>query len=306
MKRSFLLVSGILLLLLHGCGDLVTESDASACNNALDERDYSTALGICSERKDKAAAYMGLAGYDLINILDSAEKSATAYTAPSAGTALGTDTATPRTILNLLALDPESIPDESTRRTKIQESKNYLDNASALLHPSLTDLSKDELLLDAFALAFASQLAQVLIFDNGSVSDNVTPSLIIDTSVNGTPLNPVATATCGTTVNTSDAEVQSVLAAVDGHLWESEQNYYNCNVLKDYLEANPKDAQAVDNGTTPQAVTDALCAPLVSLENYLGKLVDTTAQLTLSGDSTSTITDTTSNLDSALTDLGCK
>ena len=301
MKRSFLLVSGMLLLLLHGCGDLVTESDASACNNALDERDYSTALGICSERKDKAAAYMGLAGYDLINILDSAEKSATAYTAPSAGTALGTDTATPRTILNLLALDPESIPDESTRRTKIQESKNYLDNASALLHPSLTDLSKDELLLDAFALAFASQLAQVLIFDNGSVSDNVTPSLSIAL---GPPL--AATATCGTTVNTSDAEVQSVLAAVDGHLWGAEQNYYNCSVLKDYLEANPTDAQAVSNGTTPQAVTDALCAPLVSLENYLGKLVDTTAQLTLSGDSTSTITDTTSNLDSALTDLGCK
>ncbi len=300
MKRFFPLVSGLLLLLVPACGDLVTESDASACNNALDERDYSTALSVCSERKDKAAAYMGLAGYDLINILDSTEKSASAYTAPSAGANLGTDAATSRTILNLLALDPESIPDESTRRTRNHQSKNYLDNASALLHPDLTDLTSDELLLDAFALAFASQLEQVLIFDNGSVSDNVTPTITL-----GSPV----VATCGTTVNTSDADVQSVLAAVDGHLWTAEQNYYNCNVLKEFFEDPSNSAEAATvagGGATPATVTEALCAPLTSLGGYLTKLVDTTTRLTLSGDSTSTISDTTSELDSALTDLGCQ
>ena len=65
-----ILVLGVITVL-TACGDLVEESDANACNSAIDARDYGTAKSICTDRKDKASAYMGLAGYDIINLLKS-------------------------------------------------------------------------------------------------------------------------------------------------------------------------------------------------------------------------------------------
>ena len=68
----FILVLGVITVL-TACGDLVKESDANACNSAIDARDYGTAKSICTDRKDIASAYMGLAGYDIINLLKSSE-----------------------------------------------------------------------------------------------------------------------------------------------------------------------------------------------------------------------------------------
>ncbi|MDP7614652.1 MAG: hypothetical protein QF778_05010, partial [SAR324 cluster bacterium] len=59
------------------------ESDTGACDSAIDSRNYDTALSVCTSRKDKASAYMGKAGYDIINLLKSSGSSVTAYTAPS-------------------------------------------------------------------------------------------------------------------------------------------------------------------------------------------------------------------------------
>ena len=57
------------LIALSGCGDFVKETDAEACNMAIDGRDYDAALSACTSRKDKATAYMGKAGYDIVNLL---------------------------------------------------------------------------------------------------------------------------------------------------------------------------------------------------------------------------------------------
>ena len=64
LKKKFLwsLLSGIFFVL-SGCGDFVKETDAEACNKAIDERDYDTALSACTSRKDKATAYMGTVSY---------------------------------------------------------------------------------------------------------------------------------------------------------------------------------------------------------------------------------------------------
>ena len=43
-----------ILIFLSGCGDFVTETDTNACNNAIDQRDYDTALSACTSRKNKA------------------------------------------------------------------------------------------------------------------------------------------------------------------------------------------------------------------------------------------------------------
>ena len=63
-----------IILVLSACSDFVKESDTGACNNAIDSRNYDTALTVCTSRKDKATAYMGKAGYDIINLLDSSSK----------------------------------------------------------------------------------------------------------------------------------------------------------------------------------------------------------------------------------------
>ena len=45
LKKKFLwsLLYGIIFVL-SGCGDFVKETDAEACDKAIDERDYDTAL----------------------------------------------------------------------------------------------------------------------------------------------------------------------------------------------------------------------------------------------------------------------
>ena len=72
LKKKFLwsLLSGFILSL-SGCGDFVTETDEGACKDAIDQRDYDTAISACTSRKDKATAYMGKAGYDIVNLLKS-------------------------------------------------------------------------------------------------------------------------------------------------------------------------------------------------------------------------------------------
>ena len=167
-----------LFIVLSACGDLVKESDTGACNSAIDARNYDKALSVCTSRKDKASAYMGKAGYDIINLLKSSGTSTTAYTAPS-GVSLGTDDVAGASILNILQLSVTVIADDTARATAITTSKNNLDSASALLHPYLSDnsspLSTDEIFLDTFALSFAMQLNQIIIYDNKTTSTTTSP-----------------------------------------------------------------------------------------------------------------------------------
>ena len=95
-----ILVLGVITVL-TACGDLVEESDANACNSALDARNYVTAKEICTDKKDKASAYMGMAGYDMVNLLKS---SGSGEKYKSSGSGLGTDDVSGLSILNLLHL----------------------------------------------------------------------------------------------------------------------------------------------------------------------------------------------------------
>ena len=68
-KKIILSVFSGILIALSGCGDLVEETETEAFNNAIDERDYDTALSTCTTRKDLASAWMGKAGYDVVNLI---------------------------------------------------------------------------------------------------------------------------------------------------------------------------------------------------------------------------------------------
>ena len=200
--------SGIIIAL-SGCGDLVEETETEACNKAIDERDYDTAISVCTSRKDKASAYMGKAGYDIVNLLKASASAPSTYTAPS-GVDLGTDDITGAAILNILQLSTDVIDNYTKRAIAITNSKNYLDNASALLHGYLRDnsspLSMDEILLDTYALAFAMQLNQIILYDNGTTGDNMTPS--------GTADNLI----CKNVSGDNGTEAKEKLKAMDGHL----------------------------------------------------------------------------------------
>ena len=300
------LLSGIIFVL-SGCGDFVEETDAEACKKALDERDYDTAISNCTSRKDKATAYMGKAGYDIVNLLKASSSAPSAYTKPS-GVELGTDDISGASIMNILQLSTAVISDDTKRATAVTNSKNYLDNATALLHPYLSDnsspLSADEILLNTFALAFSMQLFQVITYDNATTATSIIPD------------NDSEGLTCSEVDDADGTEAQAMLKAMDGHLWTTERNAIQCQLMKttiDSLSTSDKNAVLVElanwasaGGLLPSAIQTSICDPLASLLTYLSKLTDSVSKLTLSGDNTKAITDAQTSTNNLLKQVGCK
>ena len=314
LKKIILSVFSGILIALSGCGDLVEETDTEACNKAIDERDYDTATSACSSRKDKATAWMGKAGYDIVNLIKASSSVPGAYTKPSRDGSpinLGTDDPSGAVILNILRLSTDVYPDDTERATKITESKNYLDNATALLHPYLSDnsspLSADEILLNTFALAFSMQLYQVITYDNATTASSIVPD------------NDSGGLTCSEVDDADSTEAQTTLKAMDGHLWSTERNSIQCLRMKTAIESlstSEKNAVLVElanwasaGGLLPSAIRTAICDPLASLITYLSKLTDSIDKLkdsiTVTGDNTKAITNAQTSTNNLLKQVGC-
>ena len=297
----------VIFVALSACGDLVKESDTGACNSAIDARNYDKALSVCTSRKDKASAYMGKAGYDIVNLLKSSGTTTSAYTAPS-GVILGTDDVTGASILNILQLSVAVIADDTTRAAAITSSRDNLDSASALLHPYLSDnsspLTTDEIFLNTFALSFAMQLSQIIIYDNATTSTSKSPG--------GTP----GSLTCTEVTGAGGTDAAAMLVAMDGHLWTSERDGMQCNRMKSAIDAlNGSQQTAVlvalatwvsAGGLLPAAIRTAVCDPLESMTTYLSKLSDSVSKLSLSGDNTASITNSQTSSDTLMKTVGCK
>ena len=307
LKKKFLwsLLSSIFFIL-SGCGDFVKETDAEACNKAIDERDYDTALTACTIRKDKATAYMGKAGYDIVNLLKASSSAPSTYTKPS-GVELGTDDISGASILNILRLSTDVISDDTERATKITESKNYLDEAWKLLHTAVMDnstsVSADEILLNTFALAFSMQLYQVITYDNATTASSIVPNA-----------DDPSNLTCPEVSGADGTEAQAMLKAMDGHLWTTERNAIQCQLMKTAIESlDAEDIEGVtdelenwaEGSELPGEITDLVCNPVNNLITYLSKLTDSVSKLTLSGDNTKAITDAQTSTNTLLTKIGC-
>ena len=287
-----------IILVLSACGDFVKESDTGSCNNAINSRDYETALKVCTSRKDKATAYMGKAGYDIVNLLDASSKITKKYVEDSN---LGEDDNSGLAILNILHLSADDKPDDTKRATAIEDSKKYLDKATELLHPYLSDdsspLSTDEILLDSFALAFAMQLNQLIIYDNATTSTSTFP----DNDSDGSLVCDNAT--------TSKAHE---LRAMDGHLWQAERDGIQCARMKSAIEASDNQTAVLielddwETGTKlPEAIYEPVCDQILSLAEYHRKLTNSIDNLTLSGDNTKAITDAKTSTDNLTKTVGC-
>ena len=308
-KKVQMYVFFVIFVTLSACGDLVKESDVGDCNSAIDARNYDKAISVCTSRKDKASAYMGKAGYDIINLLKSSSSSATAYTVPT-NAALGTDDVTGGAILNILQLSSVIIDNDTIRSVAIMSSRTNLDSASALLQPYLSELSIDELLLNTFAISYAMQLNQLELYDNASTSTLAYPALVGGTAVSNL--------TCAAVANsTTDTDAIAKLKFRDGHLWSTERNYMQCYRLLKTIKDLEGSAQttAFNNfkiwvnagatGALPEPFATIVCGEIGSLLTYLTKLSANIARLSLSGDNTKGITNAKTSTNALMTGFGC-
>ena len=208
--------------------------------------------------------------------------------------------------MNILQLSTTVISDDAKRATAVTNSKNYLDNASTLLHPYLSDnsspLSADEILLDTFALAFSMQLYQVITYDNATTASNIVPS------------GNVGGLTCPEVSGADGTEAQAMLKAMDGHLWTTERNAVQCKLMKNAIDSLSSGQAALVNelqnwsegDALPEAISETVCDPVEKLVEYLSKLTISVDKLTLSGDNTKAITDAQTSTNNLLKQVGCK
>jgi hypothetical protein len=174
------------------------------------------------------------------------------------------------------------------------------------LHDNSTDdpLDTDEILLDTFALSFAMQLNQLILYDNATTS----PTPIPDN-------NSERILVC----DNATARTASELRAMDGHLWTAERDGIQCNRVKSAITLANKDA-VMDNLTKrkagqrlPDAIYTQVCSPILSLTGYLDNLTESINKLvtlsgdntTLSGDNTKAITDAQTSTDNLTKTVGC-
>ena len=307
-----ILVLGVITVL-TACGDLVKESDANACNSAIDARNYETAKSVCTSRKDKASAYMGLAGYDIINLLKSSGTSTSTLTDPT-GDDLGDDDNVGASILNILQLSVAVIADNDTRAEKILESRTNLDSASAELQDYLgadkDPLVTDEILLNTFAISFAMQLDQIMLFDNETTSKYPYPE-----GDNVTGLK------CDNVTNVGAAA--SVLIKMDGHIWDAERNFMQCARIKGAYEGLADNVTAqtdaytnfaawrdnASKGALPEPFATSVCGPISSLTDYLSNLARNLTELkkeiSLSGDNTKVLELADNSTKAMMAAVGC-
>ncbi|MEC8394683.1 MAG: hypothetical protein VX003_07455, partial [SAR324 cluster bacterium] len=107
MKEGFLIsfIFLLMILWLSSCSDLQKESSNSACNAALDNQDFDTAISVCTSSKGKGDAYMGKGGFTVTNLLNNSGGETTPSHISGANTSnLGTVDSTGATIMYILGI----------------------------------------------------------------------------------------------------------------------------------------------------------------------------------------------------------
>ena len=251
---------------------------------------------------------MGKAGYDIINLIKSSGTSTSTLTDPT-GSNLGDDDNVGASILNILQLSVAVLDNDTKRAAAITSSKNNLDSASALLHPYLSDnsspLTTDEIFLNTFALSFAMQLNQIIIYDNATTSTTTTPG------------GSAGSLTCTEVSGAGGTDAAAMLKPMDGHLWSSERDGMQCARMKGAINAiSGSSAQAAvlvelatwasEGGLLPDSIRSAVCDPIASMTTYISKLSASVSKLSLSGDNTKAITNAQTSSNTLMKTVGCK
>jgi len=211
IRSSFahcVLISFTLVLGMISCSDLQKESSSSACNTALDNQDYDTAISVCTSSKGLGDAYMGKGGFTVTNLLNNSGGETTPTHISSANTTnLGNVDNSGATIMYILGIAYSQVADDSTRGTKITSAKSAFDSASTN-YAGVIASDKDAALMYTFANVFAMQLGQSILYDAGNNgASSSTPS------------------SCGTNYTNSETGIKKY----DGYLWTAEKNKTQCS-----------------------------------------------------------------------------
>ena len=167
MKKGFLISFLFFLIMIFGvssCSDLQKESSNSACNTALDNQDFDTAISVCTSSKGLGDAYMGKGGFTITNLLNNSGGESTPSYITSKSSNLGTVDDNAAKILYIIGTAQSQVSDNSTRASNIQTAKYAFDNASEK-YKGIIASDKDAALMYTFANVFRMQLGQVLYYD---------------------------------------------------------------------------------------------------------------------------------------------
>ena len=178
----FFLFAASFALMFISCSDLQKESSTSACNTALNQQNWDTAISTCTSSKGLGDAYMGKGGFNITNLLNNSGGESTPSYITNKNSNLGTVDGNAAKVLYIIGTAQSQVSSASDRATNIQNSKNAFDNASSK-YSGVIASNKDAALMYTFANVFAMQLDQVLFYDtldyacnNVACSDNYTDS----------------------------------------------------------------------------------------------------------------------------------
>jgi len=249
------------------CGDLQKESSTSACNTALNQQDWDTAISTCTSSKGLGDAYMGKGGFNITNLLNNSggEPDSKLTHIKNASPNMGTVDSNAAKVLYIIGTSSSQDNSSSNRATNIQNAKYAFDNASSK-YSGIIASDKDAALMYTFANVFAMQLDQVLFYDT---LDFACENLA-----------------CSGNDNYSDG--YSALVNYDGYIFPED-----------------KTAKQASFGSDAVASATSTCTGLQSTIGYITKITDGLSKsgASTSGSSTSIISDSKTAVCSTLTSL---
>ena len=147
------------------------------------------------------------------------------------------------------------------------------------------------------------QLYQVITYDNATTASSIVPS--------GNSLND-----CSEVSGADGTEAQAMLKAMDGHLWTTERNAIQCQLMLTAINSIRDNASALqsvadnlsswtEGSVLPEEISDLVCNPVKNLVGYLDNLTSSINQLPITGDNTKAITEAQTSTNTLLTKIGC-
>ena len=131
MLKPKYILSICLIVFLISCGDLQKPSSTSKCDDALNAQNWDIAISNCSSSRSKGDAYMGKAGFTIMNLMDrsSGETKPSHVSTAESNNSLGSLDSTGAKIFYILGFGYSQINDDADRKSAMNSKKTNLDNA---------------------------------------------------------------------------------------------------------------------------------------------------------------------------------
>ena len=264
----FFVFSALFALMFISCSDLQKESSTAACNEALNQQKWDTAINECTssdQSKQLGDAWMGKGGFNIKNLLNNSGGETAPDNITNKDSRLGDVDSNAAKVLYIIGTAQSQVASPSIRAENISNAKSAFDNATKVYKGIIAD-NKDAALMYTFANVFAMQLDQVLFYDSVDFG-------------------------CG-----------SLLCVTDNYSDSSTKGLENYD---GYIFPEDKTAKQRSFGTDANSSASTTCSNLNSTINYISGMADglTKSGASTTGSSTSLISDSKTSVCSLLSSL---